>query len=77
VRDYDPATGEGTGFAFAKYDAMALYTTLVRAVETYRHPETWRRLQANGMQQDFSWLASAREYVALYERACALKEMTP
>jgi len=69
VRDYDPLTDVGTGFAFHRYDAMALYTTMVRAVETYRHPDIWRRLQERCMQQDFSWQASAREYVALYERA--------
>ncbi len=39
VRDYNPLTGEGTGFSFHKYDAMAFYTTVVRAVEVYRHPE--------------------------------------
>lgn len=76
VRDYDPLTGAGTGFAFHRYDAMALYTTMVRAVETYRHPDIWRRLQERCMQQDFSWQASARDYVALYQRARAfLKEV--
>ncbi len=69
VRDYDPATGEGTGFVFKPYDAMALYTTLVRAVETYRYPDIWRKLQTRCMQQDFSWQASARKYVELYARA--------
>ena len=29
----------------------------------------WRRIQAAGMRQDFSWDASAREYVKVYERA--------
>jgi starch synthase len=72
VSDYHPETGEGTGFVFAPYDAMALYTTLVRAVETYRHRDIWRELQARCMQQDFSWEASARKYVELYAHACTL-----
>jgi starch synthase len=71
VCDYNPETGEGTGFAFADYDAMALYTTLVRATETYRHPAIWRKLQVACMQQDYSWAASARKYVELYSRARA------
>jgi starch synthase len=71
VCDYNPATGEGTGFTFADYDAMALYTTLVRAIETYRHPAIWRQLQVACMQQDYSWAASARKYVELYARARA------
>jgi starch synthase len=71
VRDYSPETGEGTGFTFAAYDAMALYTTLVRAIETYRHQAIWRKLQVTCMQQDYSWAASARKYVELYTRARA------
>jgi starch synthase len=69
VRDYDPATGEGTGFVFKPYETMALYTALVRAVETYRHRDIWRRLQTQCMRQDFSWESSARKYVGLYRRA--------
>jgi starch synthase len=69
VHDYDPATGEGTGFVFVNYDPMALYTALVRAVETYRHQNIWRELQFRCMQQDFSWERSARKYVELYNRA--------
>jgi len=71
VPDYDPTTGEGTGFVFSAYDAMAFYTALVRAVETYRHQEVWRGLQVRCMQQDFSWEASARKYIDLYARARA------
>jgi glycogen synthase len=26
----------------------------------------WRQLQKNGMARDFSWEASARQYLALY-----------
>ena len=29
-------------------------------------PDTWRRLQRNGMQRDFGWPASARAYVRAY-----------
>jgi starch synthase len=71
VRDYNPETGEGTGFTFTDYDDMALYTTLVRAIETYRHPSIWRKLQVACMRQDYSWAASARKYVELYARARA------
>ena len=73
VSAYDPLTDGGAGFVFEKYDAMALYTTLVRGVETYRHADIWRRLQERGMQQDFSWQASARKYAQLYQRARALR----
>ena len=73
VRDYDPATGDGTGFVFEAYDPMALYTALVRAVDAYRHQNIWRELQTQCMQQDFSWETSARKYVELYTQACAFR----
>jgi starch synthase len=71
VQDYDPHTGEGNGFSFSAYDAMALYTALVRATETYKHSEVWRKLLLRGMKADYSWTASARKYVDLYHRALA------
>jgi starch synthase len=71
VHDYDATTGEGTGFVFDDYDPMAFYTALVRAVETYRHRDIWRKLQIRCMGQDFSWETSARKYVELYNRARA------
>jgi starch synthase len=45
--------------------------TLRVAVETYRDQAVWRRLQRTGMQQDFSWDASARQYIDVYARAAA------
>jgi starch synthase len=69
VRDVDPATGIGTGFTFTEYSPTALLTALRRALALYKDRPAWRRLQIAGMQQDFSWNASAREYVKVYERA--------
>jgi starch synthase len=69
VRDVDPATGEGTGFTFAEASGAALLEALGRALDSYRDRAAWRRIQAAGMRQDFSWDASARQYAGLYERA--------
>jgi starch synthase len=69
VRNFDPATGVGTGFTFDVYSSQALLGTLRWALETYEQPAVWRRLQVAAMQQDFSWDASAREYVKVYEDA--------
>jgi starch synthase len=69
VRSVDERTGEGTGFAFDEYSAEALLGALRRALETYRRPDVWRRIQVAGMRQDHSWDASARRYEAVYERA--------
>ena len=69
VRNFDAQTGEGTGFTFDHYSAQALLNTLRWALDIYPDRDTWRRIQAAGMTQDFSWDASARQYVKVYERA--------
>jgi starch synthase len=73
VRDFNPATGEGTGFVFEKYDRWALFAAVVRALENYRNPSVWRQIQQQGMRTDFSWEASARKYIDLYYRALEFK----
>jgi starch synthase len=72
VQDYDPSSGQGNGFTFVPYEALALYGALVRAFEHYREQETWMRLMQQAMAADHSWDASARRYVELYRRAIAL-----
>ena len=69
VRNFNQGTGDGTGFVFDQYSSQALLNTLRWALETYRDRGRWQRIQAAGMRQDFSWDASAREYVKVYERA--------
>jgi starch synthase len=69
VRNFDPKTGTGNGFRFDHYSSQALLDTLRWALETYQDRATWGRIQAAGMAEDFSWDASARQYVKVYERA--------
>ncbi len=63
----------GTGFTFDSYDGMALFGTVVRAVEVYGYPELWAAIQRHAMQQDFSWTQPAHAYHDLYRRARSLK----
>jgi starch synthase len=69
VRNFDPSTGAGTGFCFDDYSSQALLDTLRWALATYRDRGSWVRMQRAGMAEDFSWDASARQYVKVYERA--------
>jgi len=41
---------------------------LRQACDVYRQSDVWRRLIAVGMDQDWSWARSAREYVELYQK---------
>jgi starch synthase len=69
VLDVDPETCRGTGFRFVEYTPQALLGAIRRALAAFGNRPLWRRIQKGGMRQDFSWDASAREYVDVYERA--------
>jgi len=69
VRDYTPRRAKPTGFVFHAYSPAALLEALARALTLFADPRKWRAVQVAGMQQDFSWDRSAREYVKIYERA--------
>jgi starch synthase len=69
VLDVDPETCRGTGFRFVEYTPEALLAAIRRALAAFGNRPLWRRIQKAGMRQDFSWDASAREYVQVYERA--------
>lgn len=56
-----------SGFVFEPMTAEDFYGCVRRALTAYRDEEAWRRIQRNGMKQDFSWKKSAGEYLALYE----------
>jgi starch synthase len=69
VTEFDPARRAGTGFIFDAFTAEALLAAVRRAASTYRQPSVWKALVRNAMTEDFSWDASAREYVTLYRKA--------
>ena len=71
VRDYTGPESEGNGFVFHKYSAGALLAALRRALAAFQRPDEWRRLQARGMELDFSWERSAERYEAAYRQALA------
>jgi starch synthase len=69
VEAFHAKTGKGTGFKFEAYVGAALIKCMREALAAYRDLQQWRALQTNGMAKDFSWKASAAEYVKLYEAA--------
>jgi starch synthase len=69
IQDYNPDTGEGTGFVFKNYDSDELLEVVKKALQVYKSKDVWTKLMKNGMQKDFSWQASAKKYEDLYQKA--------
>lgn len=69
IEQFDPLTMKGTGFKFKEYTGEALLETVRTALDVYQDHNAWPILMHNGMLQEYSWAASAKEYVKVYERA--------
>jgi starch synthase len=69
IEPWDARTGKGTGFKFSEYNGEALLATVKEALRAFRDQTSWQTLMRNGMAKDFSWTASAKEYVRVYEKA--------
>lgn len=64
----DDTIEEGTGFKFWDRAGWALLSAIQHALGVYRDQVRWTAMMRNAMRKDFSWNASAGEYVALYRR---------
>lgn len=68
------AAGIASGFHLAEYSVAALVDALWRAALVWwDDPETWQRLVAAGMRQDFSWRRSAAQYEHVYSNTVLKK----
>ncbi|HEY6249819.1 MAG TPA: glycogen synthase GlgA [Candidatus Angelobacter sp.] len=68
IEPWDPTTKHGTGFKLTPYSGAALLATILEALQAFKDKAGWKTLMLNGMAKDFSWNASAREYLKVYER---------
>jgi starch synthase len=67
VDNYDPATGEGTGFKLWDLNVDSLVATVRWAVQTYRErPEQFRAMQRRAMRKRFGWDLAAKRYAQVY-----------
>ncbi len=67
IKAYNPETGEGNGFNFGSYNAHDMLDAIHRALAVYRDKKQWSKVVSNAMKIDFSWEASARQYLAMYD----------
>lgn len=69
IEAFDIEHGTGTGFKFEAYSGAAMIRSIRQALHLFMDERIWRRIQLNGMAKDFSWKASAVEYVKVYAAA--------
>jgi len=67
----DDTIEEDTGFKFREYSGDALLEAVQLALKAFKNKDPWTRRMRRGMEKDFSWSASAGEYVELYRRLLA------
>jgi starch synthase len=69
ITDNPHNPSSNTGFKFYDYTEDAMLEAIKRARKAYEDKPSWLSLVKRCMQQDFSWEASARAYIDLYEKA--------
>ena len=70
VIQYDQSIGQGNGFVFRDYSSQELLDAVRSALDLFRSKsDLWTELVRSAMLRDFSWSASASEYLKLYRIA--------
>jgi starch synthase len=62
---------ERNGFVFDVYSKDELIKTIKKALTAFKAAKKWQELAVRGMKENFSWSESAKQYIALYEKAKA------
>ncbi|MCX7099309.1 MAG: glycogen synthase GlgA [Methylococcales bacterium] len=61
------ADNTASGIVFSEASSGALLEAVKRTLMLYSFPKTWKKIQVNAMNKDFSWEQSAKQYLGLYE----------
>ncbi|MFH0739211.1 MAG: glycogen synthase GlgA [Candidatus Omnitrophota bacterium] len=60
---------EKNGFVFDKYASRELVDTIKKSIKAFKDKKKWTGLISVAMKCNFSWSASAKKYIQLYEKA--------
>lgn len=66
IVDFDVRTKTGNGFTATRYDSASILVSIVRALETYKHKDVWKKLVVAGLKEANSWIIPAQKYSELY-----------
>ncbi len=73
IQNFEPTTGRGNGFKFYEYSTERLLEKLYEALMAYYDKNLWRKVQHNGMLEDFSWDRAAHSYMDAYRRIISIR----
>ena len=51
MRNYDPAQETGNSFLYQQASPWSMFAAVIRALETFKLPYDWQRIQKNGMEK--------------------------
>lgn len=68
VKPFNQYENTGWGFSFTHYNSSSLDEVMRLAINTYKNKDAWNGLVTRGMELDYSWTNSAKEYIKLYEK---------
>ncbi|MEG1715891.1 MAG: glycogen synthase GlgA [Lachnospiraceae bacterium] len=69
VEPYNEFEKTGTGFSFANYNAHEMLGAIRYAQRIYYDKKRdWNKIVERGMEKDFSWKNSAKQYEEMYDR---------
>ncbi len=66
IKPYNPVEKTGNGLTFVTYNAHDMMDAVRRGLALYADPTLWEPLVSNVMAMDFSWKASAKGYLDIY-----------
>jgi starch synthase len=68
IIDYSENPAKGNGFKFEKAKRENFLDAVNRAIKVFRNKKELLKLQKRGMESDFSWRNSVKEYINLYRK---------
>jgi starch synthase len=77
VVDFEKDARRGTGFTFRTYTGDGLLEGIDAARKVYKDPNEWRLLAQRCLKQDFSWQATAHNYLKAYRRVTRRVKSVP
>ncbi len=68
VIPFNQQTMVGNGFTFIDFNAHEMLFAVKRALSVYGNQQLWSQLVENAVKADYSWNASAKEYLDIYRQ---------